>query len=237
MKRIALTLSVALSIAVSLAAGTAAAATLKGAVYSPEPSVICDKKGGFCADAEGLSVAMTKMYLGATAEKKLMDRIKKEPGVQDYDTATFTLTNGVSCDCKTKKCKVSKFDDKIDAVHTKALFGASAAASAAPVAPAKQGKPVTLEGPVYSPDPGAICDKKGGFCADYEGVSVALTKMYLGAKAEAHLMEQIKKCGKDFDATTFTLSDGIHCDCKARQCKDKLSGKPDAAHTQALFGH
>jgi hypothetical protein len=231
MKRIALAISLCI-----LSPAAVAATTLKGAVYSPEPGVICDKKGGFCADSEGLSVAMTKMYIGAAAEKKLTDRIKKEPGVQDYDTTTFTLTNGVSCDCKAKKCKLSKYEDKVDAAHTKALFGA-AAAPAAPMAPAKQGKSVTLKGAVYSPDPGAICDKKGGFCADYEGVSVALTKMYLGAKAEQHLMDAINKVGiNDFDATTFTMSDGIYCDCKAKQCKDKLSGKPDAAHTRALFG-
>jgi hypothetical protein len=30
---------------------------------------------------------------------------------------------------------------------------------------------------------GAICDRKSGFCADFMGVSVALTKMYLGDKA------------------------------------------------------
>ena len=95
----------------------------------------------------------------------------------------------------------------------------------------------TLKGSVYSPDPGTICDKKAGFCADYEGVSVALTKMYLGDKAEKNLMDQINKVGiKDFDASTFTLSDGITCDCKAKQCKEKLSGKLDAAHTKALFG-
>lgn len=29
---------------------------------------------------------------------------------------------------------------------------------------------------------GAICDKKSGFCVDSMGVSVALTKMYLGEK-------------------------------------------------------
>lgn len=95
----------------------------------------------------------------------------------------------------------------------------------------------TLKGVVYSPDPGAICDRKGGFCADYEGVSVALTRMYLGDKAEKNLMEQINKVGiNDFDATTFTLSDGIYCDCKAKQCKEKVSGKSNAAHTRALFG-
>jgi hypothetical protein len=30
---------------------------------------------------------------------------------------------GVICDCKTKQCKVSKYEDKIDAAQTKALFG------------------------------------------------------------------------------------------------------------------
>ena len=96
---------------------------LKGSVYSPMAGVICDKKGGFCADYEGIAVALTKMYLGDKAEKKLMDRIRPEPGVQDFDTTTFTLTNKVSCDCKAKKCKVSKYEDKIDGAHTKALFG------------------------------------------------------------------------------------------------------------------
>ena len=225
-----------LALSLCLVSTFSVGATLKGSVYSPDPGAICDKKGGFCSDAEGLSVAMTKMYLGAAAEKKLMDRIKKEPGVQDYDTATFTLTNGVSCDCKARKCKVSKYDDNVDAAHTKALFGVPGAAAAAPVAPAKQGKAVTLKGAVYSPDPGAMCDRKGGFCADYAGVSVALTKMYLGAKAEAHLMEQLNKGGKDFDATTFTMSDGIYCDTKAKQCMGKLDKKVDAAHTKALFG-
>ena len=96
---------------------------LKGAVYSPEAGVICDKKGGFCADEQGIAVALTKMYLGEKAEKKLMDMIRSEPGVQDFDITTFVLTNKVACDCKAKKCKVSKLDDKLDAAHTKALFG------------------------------------------------------------------------------------------------------------------
>jgi hypothetical protein len=96
---------------------------LKGQVYSPEPGVICDKKGGFCADSEGIAVALTKMYLGEKAEARLMDRIRPQPGVQDFDTTTFVLTNKVACDCKAKKCKVSKYEDKMDAAHTKALFG------------------------------------------------------------------------------------------------------------------
>ncbi|MFZ4478979.1 MAG: YcgJ family protein [Rhodoferax sp.] len=96
---------------------------LKGSVYSPEAGVICDKKGGFCADSQGIAVALTKMYLGDKAEKRLMDMIRPEPGVQDFDTTTFVLTNKVACDCKARNCKVSKLDDKIDAAHTKALFG------------------------------------------------------------------------------------------------------------------
>jgi hypothetical protein len=53
---------------------------LKGSVYSPEAGVICDKKGGFCADSQGIAVALTKMYLGEKAEKKLLEMIRPEPG-------------------------------------------------------------------------------------------------------------------------------------------------------------
>jgi hypothetical protein len=96
---------------------------LKGAVYSPHPGVICDKKAGFCADSQGIAVALTKMYLGEKAETRLMNMIRPEPGVQDFDTTTFVLTNKVACDCKVKQCKVNKYEDKIDAAHTKLLFG------------------------------------------------------------------------------------------------------------------
>jgi hypothetical protein len=97
---------------------------LKGTIYSPEPGVICDKKGGFCADTQGIAVALTRMYLGEKAEKKLMDIIRPEPdGGQNFDSTTFVLTNKVVCDCKAKQCKVNKYEDKIDAAHTKALFG------------------------------------------------------------------------------------------------------------------
>lgn len=96
---------------------------LKGRVYSPNPGVICDRKGGFCADYVGISVALTKMYLGESAERKLMDTIRPEPGVQDFDTSTFVLTNKVACDCKARICTVSKYESKVDTAHTNALFG------------------------------------------------------------------------------------------------------------------
>ena len=42
---------------------------------------------------------------------------------------------------------------------------------------------------------GAICDRKAGFCADQMGVSLALTKMYLGEKAEQKLMDRDQQGG------------------------------------------
>ena len=90
--------------------------TIKGSVTTPMAGVICDKKANFCADSTGISVALTKEYLGEKAEKKLMD-------LGDFDMSEFVLTNGVRCDTKTQKCEVSKLDKTIDKAHTKALFG------------------------------------------------------------------------------------------------------------------
>jgi len=119
--------------------GPALPATLKGSVTSPMAGVLCDKKGGFCADTEGVSVALTKLYLGEKAEAKLMEQIKSV-GLPSFDATTFVLTNGVACNTKAKRCTVSKVSDKVDAAHTKALFDATApapqAAAAVPATPA-----------------------------------------------------------------------------------------------------
>jgi hypothetical protein len=114
MKNIILILSLAFASTAGLAAG--AGKTIKGSVTTPEAGVICDKKANFCADATGISVALTKMYLGDKAEKKLMD-------MGSFDMSEFVLTNGVRCDTKTQKCTVSKINQTVDAAHTKALFG------------------------------------------------------------------------------------------------------------------
>lgn len=89
---------------------------IKGSVTTPMAGVICDNKANFCADSTGISVALTKMYLGDKAEKKLME-------MGQFDMTAFVLTNGVSCDIKTQRCDVSKLDKTIDKAHTKALFG------------------------------------------------------------------------------------------------------------------
>ncbi len=129
-------LRITAAIVLCLLSRPALSTALKGSVTSPMAGVLCDKKGGFCADPEGISVALTKMYLGEKAEKKLMDQIKAV-GVESFDATTFVLTNGVACSTKAKTCTVSKLSAKVDAAHTKALFGATVApvAPAAPAAP------------------------------------------------------------------------------------------------------
>lgn len=83
---------------------------------------ICDKKSGFCADHMGVSVALTKMYLGEQAEKKLMAEINKV-GIQDFDATTFTMRGGLTCDTKIKTCWTNRYDKKIDVKATRTLFG------------------------------------------------------------------------------------------------------------------
>jgi hypothetical protein len=53
------------------------------AITYPKPGgVVCDKKSGFCADQQGVSVAITEMELGKQASKNLMDQIRAV-GIQD----------------------------------------------------------------------------------------------------------------------------------------------------------
>jgi hypothetical protein len=85
---------------------------------------------------------------------------------------------------------------------------------------------------------GVICDKKSGFCADDQGVSVAITEMELGSQAAKNLMNQINQVGlKDFDATSFTMSGGLHCEIKQKKCFTSKNGNAvDVNATKALFG-
>lgn len=119
-----LTLAIVVSVVLAPAVASAAEKRLKGAVYMPSQGVICDKKAGFCADPEGISMGFTKEYLGQAAQDKMMKRINESGGSANFDVTWFTLSNGVSCKTKDKACTVSKFDEKIDTAHTRALFGA-----------------------------------------------------------------------------------------------------------------
>jgi hypothetical protein len=100
------------------------------------------------------------------------------------------------------------------------------------------GSQVYAASSIYYPKPGGIiCDKKAGFCADDQGVSVSITEMELGPKASKGLMAQINEVGvANFDATSFTMSGGLQCETKQKKCFNRLDKKVDAKATKALFG-
>lgn len=83
---------------------------------------------------------------------------------------------------------------------------------------------------IWSPDQGVLCDKVAGFCADDQGISVAYTQEFLGAKAA----QKIVAMG-EFDMTTFTLSNGARCDTNARKCVNRNSGKKEPISDGVLF--
>jgi Fels-1 Prophage Protein-like len=93
------------------------------AITYPKPGgVICDQKSGFCADEQGVSVAITEMELGKKASKNLMDQINTV-GIKDFDPTSFTMTGGLHCETKQKKCFTNKYGNVVDPKATKALFG------------------------------------------------------------------------------------------------------------------
>ncbi len=87
-----------------------------------KPGTLCDSKAGFCADSEGVSISITEMELGAKAAKKLLAQIN-EVGINNFDATTFTMSGGLNCNTKEKKCYTNPYDKKVDAKGTKALFG------------------------------------------------------------------------------------------------------------------
>lgn len=111
-------MKICLLIASFIFASTAQAAGLD---YYKE-GAICDEKSGFCADFMGISVGLTKLYLGDKAENKLMAEINKV-GLDDFDVTSFTMSSGLSCEIQKKICWTSSSRDKVDSKATKTLFG------------------------------------------------------------------------------------------------------------------
>ncbi len=91
---------------------------------------------------------------------------------------------------------------------------------------------------IFSPDDGVLCDKKAGFCADKDGIAVGHTEVYLGKKAAKKLQDMISSVGVDsFDATSFTMSNGMHCETREKNCTtSKFNDKPDPVGNTTLFG-
>ena len=92
--------------------------SLGGSAFTPFSGVVCDRQAGWCADAWGLSMGLTKDYLGADAEAKLLAITKANP---DMSTTEFTLSNGVRCNTEKKRCVVKGTND-VDPATQKALF-------------------------------------------------------------------------------------------------------------------
>lgn len=95
--------------------GGAHASHKHSSVYSPAQGVVCDKKAGFCSDSYGISMGLTKEYIGQAAQDKLMS-------YKDFDTSAFTMSNHVFCDTNVRTCYTSKLKDTVDHYFTNKLF-------------------------------------------------------------------------------------------------------------------
>ena len=62
------------------------------------------------------------MELGKKASRNLMDQIRTV-GIENFDTTTFTMTGGLYCETKQRKCFTNKYDKVVDVKATKVLFG------------------------------------------------------------------------------------------------------------------
>ena len=189
-------------------------------VYSPAKGVLCDKKSGFCSDSEGISVALTKEYIGPAAVQKLLANMQP---LENFDVTHFVMSNHVSCDMKARVCTKSKLDDTVESKATIALFG-----KLPPSAPPDRN--------ITFPHSWVICDKKSGFCVDDQGISMALTKEYLGQPAQDKMMAKIRPV-ETFDGSVYVLSNGVECDSAKKRCVTERHGSDvERRYTKHLFG-
>jgi uncharacterized protein len=92
--------------------------TKRGSVYFPEHGIVCDKKSGFCADQEGISMGFTKEYLGQAAQDKMMGYVERD----NMELDSYTMSNGIHCESKERKCYNNKWKEKVDAHYTNNLY-------------------------------------------------------------------------------------------------------------------
>ncbi len=188
-----------------------------GNVYSPYKGVLCDKRAGFCADEQGISMGLTKEYLGAEAETKMIEMTRGS----NFDASFYTMSDGTTCKSKERICTTGKFNDTIHTKATIALFGKLPAT-------AKPSKAITF------PNAGVICDKASGFCADSQGISMGLTREYLGAAAEAKM---VKLVNEGMTTTAYVTSNGVDCDHTRKVCMAERRGtEVERRYTKQLFG-
>ena len=90
----------------------------KGDVSSPKPGVLCDYRSDFCADSQGISLALTKEYLGNAKMRTWEKRLRRK----GFDSTRFTFSNGVYCDTGAETCWNNRYRDRVDPYYTQHLF-------------------------------------------------------------------------------------------------------------------
>jgi uncharacterized protein (DUF779 family) len=196
----------------------AQAAPPAGNIFSPYKGVLCDRQSGFCADDQGISMGLTKEYLGEAAQRKLM-----EVTGSNFDGSEFVMMDGTRCVSKQRVCTTTKWGDTVAQRATIALYGALPAAA----------KPHPA---ISFPEAGVICDKASGMCVDAQGISVAMTKMYLGTTAESKLMKLLRE-NPDMDTKNYVLINGVDCRSDERVCMAERRGTAvERRYTKQLFG-
>ena len=89
----------------------------RGSVYSPARGVVCDRKAGFCTDSYGISLGLTKEYLGQK-QQDIWNRRMNE----NFDSSSFSFSNRVFCDTNIRTCYTDKLKNSVDHYFTNRLF-------------------------------------------------------------------------------------------------------------------
>ena len=87
-------------------------------IFSPEKGIVCDKASDFCADSQGISLGLTKEYLGQEAADSIGDMIERD----QMDTVKYTMSNGVYCDAGERKCYKGSSREELDSYYTNWLY-------------------------------------------------------------------------------------------------------------------
>lgn len=100
--------------------------------------------------------------------------------------------------------------------------------------------PPTFAMPIFFPANGVICDKESNFCADTQGISIDLTTQYLGSQAREKLLKVLGDSA-NVNLDEYTLSNGIHCISRERQCYSdryypRTLAKRESRFTNKIFG-
>jgi hypothetical protein len=131
------------------------------------------------------------------------------------------MSDGTTCKSKERICTTGKWTDKVHTKATLALFGKLPAT-------AKPSKAISF------PSAGVICDKASGFCADSQGISMGLTREYLGAAAEAKMLKLVNE---GMTTTAYVTSNGVDCDHTRKVCMAERRGtEVERRYTKQLFG-